>query len=67
MATSQLVLTEEGGGNTAAIVLMHAPKPPCAILLAGQSVKDFEYSAAKKLLWLRFSNETNPRELEVQF
>ena len=63
----QLTLTVEGVGNTAAMVLLHAPKPPRAITLAGQPVKDFKYSAAEKLLWLRFPNETSPRELEVQF
>lgn len=65
--TTQLVLTVEGVGNTPAIVLLHAPRPPRAITLAGQAVKDFEYSATEKLLWLRFPNETRPRELEVQF
>ena len=60
-------LTVEGVGNTSAVVLLHAPKPPREITLAGQAVKDFDYSAAEKLLWLRFPNETRPRELEVQF
>ncbi len=64
---TQLVLTVEGVGNTAAVVVVHAPKPPRAITLAGQPVNDFEYSAAEKLLWLRFPNETRPRELKVQF
>jgi hypothetical protein len=63
----QLVLTVEGVGNTAATVLLHAPKPPHAITLAGQPLKDFEYSAAEKLLWLQFPNETTPRELAVRF
>lgn len=63
----QLVLTVEGVGNTPAIVLLHAPKPPRAITLTGQPLKDFAYSAAERLLWLRFPNETSPRELEVQF
>jgi hypothetical protein len=66
-SVTQLVLTVEGVGNTAAIVLVHAPKPPRAITLAGQPVKDVDYSAAEKLLWLRFPNESRPRELEVQF
>lgn len=66
-SATQLVLTVEGVGNTAAIVLLHAPKTPRAITLAGQPVKDFEYSAAEKLLWLRFPNETRPRELAVRF
>jgi hypothetical protein len=64
---TQLLLTVEGVDNTAAVVLVHAPKPPRAITLAGQPVEDFEYSAAEKLLWLRFANATSPRELAVQF
>ncbi len=64
---TQVVLTVEGVGHTPAIVLLHAPKPPRGITLAGQPCTDFEYSAAEKLLWLRFPNEPHPRELEVQF
>ena len=66
-STAQLVLTVEGVGNTTAIILLHSPKPPRAITLAGQPLQDFEYSAAEKLLWRRFPNETRPRELEVRF
>jgi hypothetical protein len=64
---TRLVLTVEGVGNTSAIVLLHAPKPPRAITLGGQPLPDFEYLASEKLLWLRFPNETLPRELEIRF
>jgi hypothetical protein len=64
---SQIMLTVEGVGHTPAIVLLHAPKPPREITLAGQPLKDFEYSAAEKLLWIRFPNEPHPRELVVRF
>ena len=66
-SATQLVLTVEGVGNTSVIVLLHAPKPPRAITLAGQPVRDFDYSAAERLLWLRFPNRASPQELEVQF
>ncbi len=66
-SASQLVLTVEGVGNTSAMVLLHAPKPPRAVTLAGQPLHDFDYSATEKLLRLRFPNETRPRELEVRF
>jgi hypothetical protein len=66
-SATQLVLTVEGVGNTAAVILLHAPKPPRTITLAGQPLKDFEYSAAEKILRLRFSNESRPRELDLQF
>jgi hypothetical protein len=60
-------LTVEGVGNTPAIALLHSPKPPREITLAGQTIKDFEYSAAEQLLWIRFPNEPSPREMVVRF
>jgi len=48
-------------------VLLHAPKPPREITLAGQPLKDFDYSASRKLLWVRFTNEPKPRELVLPF
>ena len=66
-SAGQLGLTVEGVGNTPAIVLVHAPKPPRGITLAGQPVKDFEYSAAERVLWIRFPNEPRPRELTLTF
>jgi len=66
-SSKQLVLTVEGVGNTPAIVLLHATQPPREIILAGQPVKDFEYSAAEKLLWIRFPSESRPRDLGVRF
>ena len=64
---SQILLTVEGVGHTPAIVLLHAPRAPREITLSGQPVKDFEYSVAEKLLWIRFPNETKPRNLGVRF
>jgi len=64
---TQLVLTVDGVGHTPAIVLLHTPRPPREITLAGQPVKDFEYSASEKLLWIHFPNKTCPRELDVRF
>jgi hypothetical protein len=66
-SAKQLSLVVEGVGGTPAVVLMHAPKPPREITLAGQSLKDSEYSAAEKLLWIRFTNEPKPRELMLTF
>jgi hypothetical protein len=65
--TDQLSLTVEGVGNTPAVILIHAPKPPSEIKLSGQALQDFEYSSADKLLWVRFANEAAPRELGVRF
>ena len=63
----ELSLTVEGVGNTPAVILMHAPKPPREIKLSGQVLKDFEYSSADEVLWIRFANEAAPRELSVRF
>lgn len=59
--------TVEGVGKTSAIVLLSAPKPPRSITLAGKPVADCEHSVTDGLLWLRFANETRPRELAIQF
>jgi hypothetical protein len=62
-----LALTVEGVADTPAIVLIHAPKPPQTATLAGQPLKDYEYSPADQLLWIRFSNQSKPRELRLTF
>ncbi|MCW5554684.1 MAG: hypothetical protein KIS67_21305 [Verrucomicrobiae bacterium] len=59
--------TVEGVGKTSAIVLLSATKPPRSITLAGKPVADFQHSVSDGLLWLRFGNETHPRELAIQF
>lgn len=63
----QLTLTVEGVGGTSAVVLLHSPQPPAEVTLAGKPIKDFTYDAVEKLLWLHFTNESNPRELVVRF
>lgn len=63
----QFSLVVEGVGGTPAVVLLHAPRPPLEVTLAGQLLKDFDYSASEKLLWVRFTNEPRPRELVLRF
>ncbi|PYI84662.1 MAG: hypothetical protein DME26_12860 [Verrucomicrobia bacterium] len=63
----ELSLTVEGVGNSPAVILMHAPERPSEIKLRGQALKDFEYSIADQLLWIRFANEAAPREVSVRF
>ncbi|HEY9174603.1 MAG TPA: hypothetical protein VI136_20145 [Verrucomicrobiae bacterium] len=65
--SAQLLFTVEGVGGTPAVVLLHAPKPPRQVALAGQTQPDFTYAASEKLLWIRFPNESTPRELRVDF
>jgi hypothetical protein len=66
-SAGQLRYTVEGVGNTPALVLLRAPKSPGRVTLAGKPLKDFEYSASDKLLWVRFDNDVVPRELSIAF
>jgi hypothetical protein len=47
--------------------LLSGVKAPKLITLGGETVKDFDYAAKDKLLWIRFANEAKPRLLSVQF
>ncbi|HYG33428.1 MAG TPA: DUF4350 domain-containing protein, partial [Clostridia bacterium] len=58
----------EGVPDTPAIVLIRAGKnAPRAISLAGQTLTDYTFSAEDRLLWVRFTNTSAPRELKVEF
>ena len=60
-------MTVEGVVNTPAVVLLHMPKAPRAVVLASQPLQSFHYSAEDRLLWIRFTNEAAPRELAIEF
>jgi hypothetical protein len=62
-----LTLAVEGVAGTPAIVLLSAPEPPRAVTLAGQPCGQCQYSASERLLWVRFPNESSPRELRLEF
>ncbi len=62
-----LSLTVEGVLHTPAVVLLRASKTPRSVTLAGQPLDDYHYSAAEQLVWIRFANESRPRELSVRF
>jgi hypothetical protein len=62
----ELSLVVEGVGDTPAVVLLHSPKPPRSITLAGEPIFTFEYSEKDRLLWVHFLNRTSPRELRVK-
>ncbi len=63
----QLNLAVEGISGTSAVVLLYAAQPATEIALAHKPWKDFTYDAAEKLLWIRFPNESSPRELTIRF
>ena len=63
----ELTVAVEGVGKTPAIVLVHAPRAPQEVTLGGNPLTSFEYSAAERLLWVRFENDVRPRELKIRF
>jgi len=64
---SALTFAVEGVTQTPGVMLLHVPQAPRDVLLEGQALKDLSYSAADKLLWIRFENEARPRTLVVNF
>ena len=62
-----LSLAIEGIGETPGVVLMQCAKAPESITLDGEAVKDFDYSAKDKLLWIRFANNAQSRTLLLSF
>lgn len=66
-SSQKLSLTVEGVAGTPAIVLIRAPGQPKGVTLAGERLESSEYSAEDKLLWVRFQNESNSRNLVVEF
>ena len=57
----------EGIEQTLAIVLLESSRPPKSVTLDGAKLATFEFSAADKLLWIRFENTASPRELTIEF
>src|SRR5262249_32862680 len=52
-SAGRLRYTVEGVGRTPALVLLRTSKAPAQVTLAGKPLKNFEYSASDKLLWVR--------------
>ena len=57
----------EGVGDTPGVVLLRSSRPARSITLDKDAVTDFDYSAKDGLLWVRFTNESRPRTLSIQF
>lgn len=58
--------TVEGVANTPAVVFLASPKRPGAVSLDGKPLETWDYSEKERLLWIRFQNESRPRELAIQ-
>jgi hypothetical protein len=57
----------EGVGGTEAVVLLRVPpgaNPSAEI--AGGTITNLNYNASEQLAWIRFTNESKPRELSVR-
>jgi hypothetical protein len=63
----QISFTVEGVGKTPTIVLLESSQTPRAVKLDGKRLTNFEYSPKEQLLWIRFENESAPRELVVEY
>jgi len=62
-----LSIAVEGVVNTPAVVFLRTPTAPRSVKLAGQALETFNYGPKDRLLWIRFTNEARPRELEIVF
>jgi hypothetical protein len=57
----------EGVANTPGLALFRAPRPPRSVMLGGKAPEAVRYDGPQGLLWVRFANQPEPRELAVQF
>ena len=62
-----LSVAVEGVVNTPAVLLLRAQAAPRSVMLAGRPLESFHYSPRDRLLWVRFTNEAQPRELAIEF
>ncbi len=59
--------TVEGIGDTPGVILLRVPSEPKSVTIDGKSVFDRRYDVARRLLWLRFPNRSEPQAVEVRF
>lgn len=58
----------EGVGGTPAVILLRlAPGAHPSVGLAGGTITNLDFNSAEHLAWVRFTNESKPRELSVRF
>jgi hypothetical protein len=63
-----LALTVEGVADTPAVVLIGGAKArPRSVTLSGTPIQECDYSEENHLVWVRFKNESSPRELVLNF
>jgi hypothetical protein len=63
-----LALTVEGVADTPAVVLIAGARAkPRSVTLSGAPIQECDYSGENHLVWVRFKNESTPRELVLNF
>jgi hypothetical protein len=67
MATGTNSFVIEGIANTQGILLLRSDQRPSKVTLGGEEIPAVEFSDADKLLWIRFQNESAPRELSLTY
>ena len=59
--------TVEGVGETPAVLLISSTKPPRSVQLNQQTLDSFKFNNAEGLLYVRFTNQSQPRNLAIEF
>src|ERR1041385_3823432 len=57
----------DGVGDTPALVLISSPTPPRSVQVDEQAPDSFTFNKAEGLLYVRFMNESRPRNLVIEF
>jgi hypothetical protein len=63
----RMTWTVEGVGDTPALLLISSAKAPRAVQLDQQALESFTFNKAEGLLYVRFMNESRPRDLAIEF
>jgi len=63
--SNPLTWTIEGVAASPGVLLAYMPSQPRSVQLEGKVISTWEYSSEHKLLWVRFQNESRPRQLEA--
>ena len=66
--TGTLAVKVEGVEGTSSVVLVYWPlSEPPTVTLDGKPVESVQYSSSDRLVWVRFTNRSSPRELRMSF
>jgi hypothetical protein len=64
---NRMTWTVEGIDDTPAILLVSSMKPPHSVQLDQQALDSYAFNHAEGLLFVRFVNQSRPRELVIEF